>query len=242
MNQIKIGKFIQEKRKEQKMTQSELAEKLGVTDRSVSKWENGKNMPDISLFNILCNELNITINDLLSGEKVDKNEYQEKLEKNIITIISNVNKKLSLVKKIIISFVSLLLILSLVFVIIINYKVTLKYNSNKMFIEEKNNSIVFTTKDLCTVYSGNINQYFLNLEEKKYGIVFLSSKCSYKEIIKKSFSNGNSYRYVQIVFPNNFSNNYKIYYTDINLNDIKKANKEQLNEYISKSVLIYENN
>ena len=137
MNQIKIGKFIQEKRKEQKMTQSELAEKLGVTDRSVSKWENGKNMPDISLFNILCNELNITINDLLSGEKVDKNEYQEKLEKNIITIISNVNKKLSLVKKIIISFVSLLLILSLVFVIIINYKVTLKYNSNKMFIEEK---------------------------------------------------------------------------------------------------------
>lgn len=57
MNQEKIGKFISECRKNKKIIQSELAEKLGVTDRSVSNWENGKNMPDLSLFKMLCDEL-----------------------------------------------------------------------------------------------------------------------------------------------------------------------------------------
>ena len=57
MNQGKIGKYISEKRKEKKLTQEELAEKLGVSDRAVSNWENGKNMPDLSLFKPLCKEL-----------------------------------------------------------------------------------------------------------------------------------------------------------------------------------------
>jgi len=72
MDQIKIGKFIAKCRKNSKITQSELAEKLGVTDRAISNWENGKNLPDVSFFKPLCDELNITINDLLSGEKVEK--------------------------------------------------------------------------------------------------------------------------------------------------------------------------
>ena len=63
MNQEKIGKFIAEKRKERNLTQEQLAEKLGVTNRSISNWENGKNMPDLSLFKPLCNELNISINE-----------------------------------------------------------------------------------------------------------------------------------------------------------------------------------
>ncbi len=94
MNQEKIGKFISECRKVQKITQSELAVQLGVTDRSVSNWENGKNMPDLSLFKPLCEILNITINELLSGEKINKDNYQEKLEENIINTISYSNKKL----------------------------------------------------------------------------------------------------------------------------------------------------
>lgn len=77
MNQEKIGKFIAECRKK-KMTQNELAKKLGVTNRSISNWETGKNMPDLSLFKPLCEILNITINELLSGEKVDKEKYQQK--------------------------------------------------------------------------------------------------------------------------------------------------------------------
>lgn len=92
MDQEKIGKFIAENRKIKKLTQKELAEKLGVTDRSVSKWENGNCMPDMSLLIPLCNELDISINDLLSGKKVDKENYQETFEKNVVSIVSKVNK------------------------------------------------------------------------------------------------------------------------------------------------------
>lgn len=93
MNQDKIGKFILECRKAKKLTQSELAEKLGVTDKSISNWENGRNMPDLSLFKPLCELLDITINDLISGEKVSKCKYQEKLEENIISTIDYTSKK-----------------------------------------------------------------------------------------------------------------------------------------------------
>lgn len=95
MNQEKIGKFILECRKEKKLTQAELAEKLGVTDKSISNWENGRNMPDLSLFKPLCELLDISINDLISGERVSKDKYQEKLEENIISTIDYTNKKLS---------------------------------------------------------------------------------------------------------------------------------------------------
>ncbi len=94
MDQEKIGKFIAECRKEKKMTQQDLAEKLGVTDRAISNWENGKNMPDLSLFKPLCIELEISLNDLMSGEKVNEKEYQEKLEENIINTIDYTNKKM----------------------------------------------------------------------------------------------------------------------------------------------------
>ena len=94
MNQEKIGKFIAKKRKEKNLTQSELAEKLGVTDKSVGNWENGRNMPDLSLFKPLCDELEININDLLSGEKISKEKYQEKFEENIVNTINYSNKRI----------------------------------------------------------------------------------------------------------------------------------------------------
>ena len=93
MNQDKIGKFIAENRKKKKLTQSELAEKLGVTDRSISNWENGKNMPDLSLFKPLCDILGITINELMSGENINKQEYNQKLEENLINTIDYIDKK-----------------------------------------------------------------------------------------------------------------------------------------------------
>jgi len=95
MNQEKIGKFISECRKNKKMTQSELAEKLGVSDKTIGNWENGRNMPDLSLFKPLCNELNISINDLLSGEKISKEKYQEKFEENIVNTIDYTNKQIT---------------------------------------------------------------------------------------------------------------------------------------------------
>ncbi len=94
MNQEKIGKFIASCRKQKNITQQELAEKLGVSDRTIGNWENGRNMPDLSLFKPLCDELAITLNDLMSGEKVNQKEYQEKLEENIINTINYTNKKI----------------------------------------------------------------------------------------------------------------------------------------------------
>ena len=95
MDQKRIGKFIAECRKDKKMTQSELAEKLGVTDKSIGNWENARCMPDLSLFKPLCDELGITINDLLSGEKIDKDKYQEKFEENIVNTIDYSTKKIN---------------------------------------------------------------------------------------------------------------------------------------------------
>lgn len=91
MNQKKIGEFIANCRKEKKLTQSELAEKLGVTEKSVSNWENGRNMPDISLFKELCKILGITINELMSGERLKNAE--ENLDENMIKLSELANLK-----------------------------------------------------------------------------------------------------------------------------------------------------
>ena len=94
MNQEKIGSFIAKTRRNKNLTQAELGEKLGVTEKSISNWENGRNMPDLSLFKPLCSELDITINELLSGEKISNEEYQEKLEENIVNTIDYSRKKI----------------------------------------------------------------------------------------------------------------------------------------------------
>lgn len=84
MDQIKIGKFISTKRKEKNITQSELAERLNITDRAISKWENGNSLPDASNMAELCKILEISLNDLFSGEIVDEKENEKKLEKNLL--------------------------------------------------------------------------------------------------------------------------------------------------------------
>ena len=94
MNQEKIGKFIAERRKKRNMTQFELGQKLGISEKSISNWENGRNMPDLSLLKPLSDELGISLNELLSGEKIKEKDYPEKLEENIIKTIDYTNKKL----------------------------------------------------------------------------------------------------------------------------------------------------
>ena len=93
MNQEKIGKFILKLRREKNMTQQELADRIGVTDRAISKWENGRGLPDLSLMMPLCKELGITINELISGEQIEKEDYQSKLEENIFKTIDYTNRK-----------------------------------------------------------------------------------------------------------------------------------------------------
>ena len=86
MDQIKIGKFIQEKRKSKNLTQLELAEKLNITDRAISKWECGKSLPDASIMLELCEILGISVNELLTGEELEMKDYDKQAELNLLEL------------------------------------------------------------------------------------------------------------------------------------------------------------
>lgn len=97
MNQIKIGVFIAKCRKNKKLTQAQLAEKLDITDRAISKWETGKCMPDSSIMLELCEILEISVNELLSGEMIEMKDYDKKAEENLLNMAKREerqNKKL----------------------------------------------------------------------------------------------------------------------------------------------------
>ena len=149
MNQDKIGKFIAKKRKEKNLTQIQFAEKLGVSDRSVSNWENGKNMPDMSLFPIISKELNITINDLMSGEIVEKKEYQQKFEENIIYTIDKKVKKENRLLKII------LLTLFIIFFVLVMF-----VSIESIYMKSNINSYPLIQKNYYDDIHVNDNQYF----------------------------------------------------------------------------------
>ena len=93
MNQIKIGKFITECRKKENLTQMQLAERLGITDRAVSKWECGKAMPDTSIMLDLCDILRISVNELLSGEKINMENNEQKNEQILLDMAKEIEKK-----------------------------------------------------------------------------------------------------------------------------------------------------
>lgn len=87
MDQRKIGKFIADQRKLIGLTQLQLAERMGITDRAVSKWETGRSLPDSAIMPELCELLQITVNDLLSGEIIDKDHYTKELEAKLIELM-----------------------------------------------------------------------------------------------------------------------------------------------------------
>ena len=93
MDQIKIGRFIASCRKDAGLTQAVLAEKLGISDRAVSKWENGKSMPDSGIMLDLCELLKINVNELLSGEKIMVESYDKRAEENLLAMRKEVEEK-----------------------------------------------------------------------------------------------------------------------------------------------------
>ncbi len=93
MDQIKIGKFIAERRKKASLTQMQLAERLGITDRAVSKWETGKAMPDTAIMLELCEILGISVNELLSGEKINMENDNQKKEQLLLDMAKELEKK-----------------------------------------------------------------------------------------------------------------------------------------------------
>lgn len=113
MDQSKIGAYIAVKRKAQDLTQAQLAQKLGVSDKSVSKWERGICLPDVSLFQNICGILGISINEFFAGEDVAREAVEEQSEKNILAILKESVHRNSKLKKTIKS-----LVVILVFVVI----------------------------------------------------------------------------------------------------------------------------
>ena len=93
MDQIRIGKFIAESRKQKNLTQSQLSEKLGITDKAISKWERGIAMPDSSIMLELCDILGITVNELLSGEKINMENNNQKNEQLLLEMTKELEKK-----------------------------------------------------------------------------------------------------------------------------------------------------
>ena len=87
MDQVKIGKFISQMRKEKGLTQKQLGEELLISDKTVSKWETGKGMPEVSLMLPLCEKLGINVNELLTGERIPDEDYKKKAEENIMNIM-----------------------------------------------------------------------------------------------------------------------------------------------------------
>ncbi len=91
MDQEKIGKFIAQCRKELNMTQEQLAEKLGISNKTVSRWENGNTFPDISILQDLCGALNISVNELLAGERIPEDNFKKRVEENTLRILESCN-------------------------------------------------------------------------------------------------------------------------------------------------------
>ncbi len=89
MNQLKTGKFIAQMRKEKGMTQRQLADELLISDKTVSKWETGKGMPEVSLMMPLCEVLGINVNELLTGERIPDEVYKEKAEETMMDLMRN---------------------------------------------------------------------------------------------------------------------------------------------------------
>ena len=117
MEQIKIGKFIAEMRKEKNLTQKQLAEKLNISDKAVSKWECGKSMPDNSTLLGLCEVLGINVNELLSGERLSLEDYHGKAEENMVNLIKENDKnRTTSLWTVILSFICLIVLLCITIV------------------------------------------------------------------------------------------------------------------------------
>ncbi len=155
MNQEKIGKFISKIRNEKNMTQQELGTILGITDRAISKWENGRGLPDLSLIKPLCDALEITINELLNGERIKKEEYQKKLEVTLENTLNYSNTKIKHTKKIlkIITTFIILTLLTLLILFIIDI--------NRI---KQQKPVVFSTWGI--VYTPKINIDIVNIENQ----------------------------------------------------------------------------
>ncbi len=155
MKQEMVGKFISTCRKEKGLTQMQLAEKLNITNRAISKWETGKSMPDVSLMLDLCDILGITVNELLSGERITMDNYQKKAEENLMELQSKKEKaqgEYNTVLKILIAAFSLIFVLNMV----LNY-----------FFPEMNFNDLLGLLSIAIAFFLSVKWFFRNYEIKR---------------------------------------------------------------------------
>lgn len=243
MNQEKIGKFISKCRKNKNMTQQELAEKLGVSDRTVGNWENGRNMPDLSLFKPLCDELDISINDLMSGERIKKEQYQEKLEENIVNLTVGNKKIFNKKLKIFSSLLAFLLIIFIAIVYIYNfYELDVRYDGRLMKCSFNDNVLtykiignsVLNTKYVERMINGEKYMFFhstINIYNKRH------SNWEYGESLAKVVNNEQIPFGFELTLDKEKDQSQKInvYYTNKPLEKIDKMTNEKLQKELKKS-------
>ena len=171
MNQEKIGKFIAECRRKKNITQKEIAEMLGVTDKTVSRWENGHYLPDISLFNEICSILDIQVSELLCGEKIKDNIDKKEIDNTITNLVNISNQKIkSKSKKIIIISSIIITIITIIFGLILYFNNL----DNKHSYITPNSNVSFPTryaqieKEDCWVCSFTMEYLYSDLKIPYY--------------------------------------------------------------------------
>lgn len=242
MDLEKIGKFISKCRKNKNITQQELAEKLSVSDRTIGNWENGRNMPDLSLFKPLCEILDISINELLSGEKINNKKYQDKLTENIINLTIDSKKRLvKTIKRMILIIFFLFIILFAGLYFYNYYEIDVKYDERTMKCNFDNGVLTYNI-----IGNSVLNTYRITrtINNKKY-IIFHStinlynkrnSNWEYGESFA-SLLNGDDVPYG---FYWKFDKEEKVqdevvYYTNKSLSKIKKLNDEEFLQELQES-------
>ena len=182
MDQIKIGKFIAQLRKEKNLTQNEFAQKLSITDRAISKWENGRGLPELGLLLPLCEVLEVSVNELLSGERLQTDVYQQKLEENVVETIRYSNSELQKHKKV---FKRVLLIVGCITIILCSL---FMIDVNRM---NHNLPVVFSTWGFDYFPPVNLQDEYMELAIKEYLIDV--SKDNYKYDTEQTFVSLHTY-------------------------------------------------
>lgn len=253
MNQVKVGKFIAECRKDKKLTQAQLAEKLNMSCKSISKWETGRGMPDSSIMLELCGYLGITVNELLSGEHLKEEQYKEKANENIINIVKESDKNKKIKNRLIILIVIVFILLVLFFItksIYNSVETNVEYDKRLIECKIEDDEIIcfFKGISLVTFYSEKINT-------DNETLIFINGKMLLQNKIRSHFeswdsmarlnSGGNTSFNSQITINKNTDivdckNKIKIYYTKLSVDKIKNYTSDELINIIDQSVLIAE--
>ena len=253
MNQEKIGKFIAQCRKNKNFTQMQLAESLNVSDKTVSKWETGKGMPDSSIMLDLCNKLDINVNELLCGEKLNELDYKERASENIVNIAKEADKNKKN-KNIIIRILVIILTIFIIYITAISVwdkmEIEVKYDERIMKCEITNDSIIYNVIGLSIM---NMTHKEINTESET--LVFITNKIFLQNKVRSHFETWDSM--AQLIngekarFASGFSlekkdiidckEKIKVYYTNISFNKIEKADKKELQRIIENSYLMCQN-